>query len=281
MDIGKCMHGNGPECERCKAMDIPEVEEMEVTITELRAEVERLRGESSSRERALRAAIVKTGINAGALLAHDLQSILLGRLGSIREAVKSATARAEASEKEIAHWKAQHDIELQTADGLAHTAAGLRRALEEVRCRCSRGIDNHCPECGDDLDRVVNNGPLNDDQFDAVKAGDWYCKKCKSDAAATGFKYWLDRQLPVVVYQTCDRCTALAASSDEHERRIKAEALRKAAEYATSAAVTLPLPDHTPTGEYVLYGDRCRVAVAHGLLAQADRLEKEAANENT
>lgn len=161
------------------------------------------------------------------------------------------------------------------------TAAGLRRALEEVRCRCSRGIDNHCPECGDDLDRVVNNGPLNDDQFDAVKAGDWYCKKCKSDAAATGFKYWLDRQLPVVVYQTCDRCTALAASSDEHERRIKAEALRKAAEYATSAAVTLPLPDHTPTGEYVLYGDRCRVAVAHGLLAQADRLEKEAANENT
>lgn len=39
MDIGKCMHGNGPECERCKAMDIPEVEEMEVTITELRAEV--------------------------------------------------------------------------------------------------------------------------------------------------------------------------------------------------------------------------------------------------
>lgn len=115
------------------------------------------------------------------------------------------------------------------AEAALTTAAGLRRALEEVRCRCSRGIDNHCPECGDDLDRVVNNGPLNDDQFDAVKAGDWYCKKCKSDAAATGFKYWLDRQLPVVVYQTCDRCTALAASPAEHERRIKAEALREAA----------------------------------------------------
>lgn len=197
---------------------------------------------------------------------------------TVAETVNTAFCNAESH---MSGLQKQRDNATARAEAAESTAAGLRRALEEVRCRCSRGIDNHCPECGDDLDRVVNNGPLNDDQFDAVKAGDWYCKKCKSDAAATGFKYWLDRQLPVVVYQTCDRCTALAASSDEHERRIKAEALRKAAEYATSAAVTLPLPDHTPTGEYVLYGDRCRVAVAHGLLAQADRLEKEAANENT
>lgn len=54
----KCCHGNGPECTKCEALDIPEVEEMEREIETLRAqlaaveaerdaalaEVERLRG---------------------------------------------------------------------------------------------------------------------------------------------------------------------------------------------------------------------------------------------
>ena len=71
---------------------------------------------------------------------------------------------------------------------------------------------------------------------------------------------------------------ALASTPAQSLALVKAGALREAAEYATGPTVTLPLPDQQPTGEYVLYGDRCRVAVAHGLIAWADRLEKEATN---
>lgn len=235
------------------------LETCRIELAESRAEVERLRGSEAKAWEEFRALSVRGGA-----------------------AVDAATARADAAEKELADvreaLRSRHAAPLagQTvadavttalANGDSHytalssTAAGLRRALEEVKCRCSRGIDNHCPECGDDLDRVVNNGPLNDDQFDAVKAGDWYCKKCKSDAAATGFKYWLDRQLAVVVYQTCDRCTALAASSDEHARRIKAEGLR---EVARAASVAPGAKHWEWDGLY------------NFIISEADRLEKEA-----
>lgn len=45
MNILRCMHGNGPECKRCAALDIPDVEEMEATITALRVEKRRLQDE--------------------------------------------------------------------------------------------------------------------------------------------------------------------------------------------------------------------------------------------
>ena len=31
-----CLHGNGPECAKCEALDIPEVEDMELDIATLR-----------------------------------------------------------------------------------------------------------------------------------------------------------------------------------------------------------------------------------------------------
>lgn len=40
-----------------------------------------------------------------------------------------------------------------------------------------------CPQCHGKLRRVTQstNSPLNSDQFDAVKAGDWYCPTCPSN----------------------------------------------------------------------------------------------------
>lgn len=84
------------------------------------------------------------------------------------------------------------------------------RALEKQPCRCSKALRSCCLDCGESLERVVNRGPLNSDQFDAVKAGDWFCKACKSDVASTGYKYFFDSQLPLVLYQQCDRCEALS-----------------------------------------------------------------------
>jgi hypothetical protein len=49
----------------------------------------------------------------------------------------------------------------------------------------------NCPSCGNELRRVVNTtGYLNDFQFDSVKAGDYYCDRCKSDVARSGYKYF-------------------------------------------------------------------------------------------
>lgn len=37
---------------------------------------------------------------------------------------------------------------------------------------------NNCPICGNELEYVKQSYPqmLNQDQFDAIKAGDWYCR---------------------------------------------------------------------------------------------------------
>lgn len=57
---------------------------------------------------------------------------------------------------------------------------------------------HNCPQCGNPLYRVLNPSfsMLNDEQFAAVRAGDWYCSECKSDAAASGYKYYWDEDLP-------------------------------------------------------------------------------------
>ena len=36
---------------------------------------------------------------------------------------------------------------------------------------------------------------LNSDQFDSVKAGDWFCCSCKGSEASTGFKYFWASEL--------------------------------------------------------------------------------------
>jgi len=60
-------------------------------------------------------------------------------------------------------------------------------------------VKARCPQCGTDLLEVKqSNGMLNDEQFDAVKAGDWYCTKCPSnDRGKTTLCYWWQREVLV------------------------------------------------------------------------------------
>ena len=54
-----------------------------------------------------------------------------------------------------------------------------------------------CPLCKGPLHEVHYNrdSMLNRYQFDAVKAGDYYCESCKGTEAATGFKYFWKSEL--------------------------------------------------------------------------------------
>lgn len=56
-----------------------------------------------------------------------------------------------------------------------------------------------CPQCRTELSRVERGpeSPLNEYQFDAVKAGDWYCDKClPNDRAQSNlYCYWWDHEV--------------------------------------------------------------------------------------
>lgn len=49
-----------------------------------------------------------------------------------------------------------------------------------------------CPNCGRTLYKVTRpkSSVLNDDQFDAIRAGDWYCTNCTGFQSNTGYRYW-------------------------------------------------------------------------------------------
>lgn len=55
-----------------------------------------------------------------------------------------------------------------------------------------------CPErCGGVLTPVSHpaGSMLNAEQFDAIRAGDWYCTRCKGDRSNTGFRYFWNREI--------------------------------------------------------------------------------------
>jgi len=168
------------------------LETCRIELAESRAEVERLQGESE---------VWRDGLK--------LSGEIFDRVTAEREA---ATTRATTAEAQLAHWKKQHDIELLTADGLADTAAGLRRALEEIQ----EGLHAHCNEHDEEC-----------------------CRICLGEEITA----------------------ALAASSDEHARRIKAEGLR---EVARAASVAPGAKHWEWDGLY------------NFIISEADRLEKEA-----
>ena len=59
-----------------------------------------------------------------------------------------------------------------------------------------------CPQCGTRLSPVRQSysSPLNEDQFNASKAGDWYCPECPSnDRGKSGLCYWWESELPVAM----------------------------------------------------------------------------------
>lgn len=54
-----------------------------------------------------------------------------------------------------------------------------------------------CPQCGKPLSKVEypENSMLNQYQFDAVRAGDWFCVHCKGTEAKSGWKYWWNKDI--------------------------------------------------------------------------------------
>lgn len=94
--------------------------------------------------------------------------------------------------------------DLQAAEA---TLRELRAALttygqHKHDCRFGKPV-TVCPICLGSLKPVVQsaNSPLNEYQFNAVKAGDYYCTLCKGDEGNTPFKYWWARELQK---QGCD-----------------------------------------------------------------------------
>lgn len=58
-----------------------------------------------------------------------------------------------------------------------------------------------CPDCSKPLHKVTRPGGsmLNDDQFDAVRAGDWYCDTCPgNERGNTRYRYFWNREMPSV-----------------------------------------------------------------------------------
>jgi len=56
----------------------------------------------------------------------------------------------------------------------------------------------NCPQCRNPLEKVRrgSNSPLNEEQFDAIKAGDWFCKKCPSNSRSKSpFAYFWDSEI--------------------------------------------------------------------------------------
>jgi len=54
-----------------------------------------------------------------------------------------------------------------------------------------------CPECSNPLEKVIYPAykMLNEYQWDSIKAGDYFCIHCKSDAAKSGYKYFWERDI--------------------------------------------------------------------------------------
>lgn len=56
-----------------------------------------------------------------------------------------------------------------------------------------------CPQCGGPLLKVrqPSESPWNADQFDSMKAGDYYCQHCPDNGRGkSGHCYWWERELP-------------------------------------------------------------------------------------
>lgn len=117
------------------------------------------------------------------------------------------------------------------AERAAHAAevVRLRAALNTLPCACQRLPITTCPQCGGRLEAVTypSDSMLNRDQFDSVRAGDWYCTNCKGIEARSGYKYWWNSDLGKS-NQQCPRCAALAAPPTAAAQAV--EGMRKALE---------------------------------------------------
>ena len=63
-------------------------------------------------------------------------------------------------------------------------------------------MNYNCPQCKNKLEKVTqdNNSPLSSEQFDAAKAGDYFCRTCKSNEGKSGYKYYWKSQLQKIIF---------------------------------------------------------------------------------
>lgn len=55
-----------------------------------------------------------------------------------------------------------------------------------------------CPTCGTKLERVPDSKWLNPDQYNSIKAGDWFCTVCPdNNRGHTCYCYWWAREIEV------------------------------------------------------------------------------------
>lgn len=64
-----------------------------------------------------------------------------------------------------------------------------------------------CPGCRGELVEVPRHGKwLNDEQWAASKAGDWFCRKCPDNGRGkTGLCYWWDREVQAAMRGESER----------------------------------------------------------------------------
>jgi hypothetical protein len=64
-----------------------------------------------------------------------------------------------------------------------------------------------CPQCEGELVRVTQvGGWMSDEQFDAVKAGDWYFPVCPSnDRGQKPYCYWWNSEVQAFMASQCDK----------------------------------------------------------------------------
>lgn len=63
-----------------------------------------------------------------------------------------------------------------------------------------------CPMCNAQLQfvRQSSDSYLNREQFNAAKAGSWYCEACKDPETRTGFKYWSNTEVKRSGQELCN-----------------------------------------------------------------------------
>lgn len=66
-----------------------------------------------------------------------------------------------------------------------------------------------CPNCDRKLIEVPRHSrTLNDDQYNSIKAGDWWCETCPDNNRGTaGFCYWWDHEIEAHNKRQCDAIT--------------------------------------------------------------------------
>jgi hypothetical protein len=65
-------------------------------------------------------------------------------------------------------------------------------------------MNYNCPDCTELLEKVYypSNSMLNEEQFNSVRAGDYYCRNCKGNRGNTGFRYFWESELEQAVSQS-------------------------------------------------------------------------------